>query len=88
MLTLLLVLPAFVQDDERFRCMVEPFIVFRCALRRERRRWAVVLAVLLGDGAARAQAAPSIAPAGELIRSTEALASLVSPAVVQIVTTS
>jgi hypothetical protein len=29
-------MPTFVQDDEWFRRMAEPFIVFRSALRRDR----------------------------------------------------
>ena len=52
--------------------------------------WAVALACLVvNDGAARAQTKPSAATAVEqLSRSTEALARVVSPAVVQIFTTS
>ena len=49
---------------------------------------AIVLVLLLCGGAAQAQTTPSVAPAEELSRSTETLAGLVSPAVVQIFTTS
>jgi serine protease Do len=55
-----------------------------------RRPWAVALAILVVNGAAaQAQTKPSVVTAAEeLSRSTEALARLVSPAVVQIFTTS
>ena len=55
-----------------------------------RQTWAVALVVLvLNSGAAQAQTKPSVATAAEeLSRSTEALAREVSPAVVQIFTTS
>ena len=54
------------------------------------RPWAVALVILVfSGGAAQAQTKPSIATTSEeLSRSTEALARLVSPAVVQIFTTS
>ena len=55
-----------------------------------RRPWAVALVILLvSGGAAPAQTKPSVATAAEeLSRSTEALARVASPAVVQIFTTS
>ena len=55
-----------------------------------RRPWAVALVILLvSGGTAQAQTKPSVATAAEeLSRSTEALARVVSPAVVQIFTTS
>jgi S1-C subfamily serine protease len=53
-----------------------------------RHPWSIVLVLLLCGGAAQTQTTPSAAPAEELSRSTEALAGLVSPAVVQIFTTS
>jgi serine protease Do len=53
------------------------------------RRWAVALAILVVTaGAAQAQSKASVGAADELSRSTEAVARLVSPAVVQIFTTS
>ena len=60
------------------------------SMRVLRRPWAVALAILvLSGGAAQAQTKPSVATAAEeLSRSTEALARVVSPAVVQIFTTS
>ena len=54
-----------------------------------RRPWAVALVVLVVGGGLQAQTKPTVlTPAEELSRSTEALARLVSPAVVQIFTTS
>jgi hypothetical protein len=80
-------MPALGQDDERFRCMVEPFIVYRQAARAadqdDRRHRARTQ-----RGGSAGTDEGNGAPVEELSRSTEALAALVSPAVVQIFTTS